>query len=120
MTDLSATDTAPEAEPEYEVHNYVLRRFGLGIGEALFNTGEDGGDPRPEPVVLFDVLLESQDGTEHAARIVLAGATSAIVAEEMDEAAHGLLGVILAQAGTAEDDTASTDDTPAGEEGVTA
>lgn len=117
MSDAPNTAELTEevTEPEPDVV-YQLLGFRFGVGEADFHP--EGEEPRTEPVVLFDsVLVEA--GTEHTvnARLVLAGATSALVGEEATEAAHSLLGLILARAGV---EDATSDDAPEGEKGESA
>lgn len=102
------------AEPEPDV-TYQLLAFRFGVGMADFFP--DGAEPRSEPVVLFDAVL-AEAGSEDTvnARIVLAGATAAIVADEARGSAEDLLGFILAQAGVT-DDTTQTNDTAEAEKG---
>lgn len=117
MTDTPSTaELTEEVEVEPDV-TYQVFAFRFGLGDADF--APDGEEPRSEPVVLFDaVLVEAGTDTNVNARLVLAGATSAIVADEAEKAAHALLGLILAKAG-AQDESAS-DNGPEGQKGVSA
>lgn len=112
MSDLSIEPAeAEEVQPDV---TYIARAFAFGLGTADFRD-EDGAEGT-EPVVLFDTVLV-EAGTDHTvnARIVLAGATSALVAEEAEAAAVGLLGLILAEAGIKDESTFI--ESPEGEEG---
>lgn len=104
MTDLS-TDTEPTEEVEPDV-TYALSAFRFGVGTADFDA--EGG-VSTEPVVLFDAVLVDTEGHDTNARIVLAGATSALVAEEAEASATMLLQLILAAAGAQDNDNPEAD-----------
>lgn len=121
MTDPSTVDTEQEVEAVQPDVTYQLTAFAFGLGQARFSLPDTEG-LTTEPVVLLDAVLVDEHDHSLNARIVLAGATSAIVAEEADEAAHGLLRFILdaAEAAAEGDDPTPTNDTPDGENGEAA
>lgn len=112
-TDHDTTaDTGEGVEPEPDVV-YQLLAFRFGVGEADFDK-QDGSGVVTEPVVLFDTVLGHPEGNVNA-RIILAGATSAIVADEAESAAGMLLSFILSKAEQATTTNDTADEAEKGE-----